>query len=89
MAYLVERRYDASEDDYYPDWDKESNRDGRVVQERSPRAAIRAYARQVLGSEDAIAEGDIYNLILLPDPERIQIKGRRVAFGMAPPPDDA
>lgn len=80
MPFLVQR-YQAADGTYYPDNDDFPY--GNVVYDDKQLPAIRAYARRVLGSEDALQEGDVFELRELGDEEYVEITGRRLTLKTA------
>jgi hypothetical protein len=61
MAFLV-TRYKSADGDYNPDYDGEQRVDGIITYEKVPSKAVRTYARRIMGGEDSIQEGDVFEL---------------------------
>ena len=80
MAFLVERARSA-DGVWQPDYDEHPN--GVQIWEKSENAAVKAYARRVLGGEDALREGDQFELYPIGDAKTIHVAGRRIALKFA------
>lgn len=87
MAFLVQRLR-SSGGTWEPDYD--SHPEGVQCWDASEAAAIKTYARRVLGSDEKLQEGDVFSLRPIGDEKTVHVAGRRLTVKFAEgDPEDA